>query len=440
MSKRSSISSDYAKLNTVIVKSPGSESKRVNSLVPTLNRAGFSMDIVGSHAIEEHRIFKRLLVDSGIEVLELNDLIDNALEEARKIGAFDKFLERYYPEIYRLHGYEKNALSTEDLIGAGKKTFYPQIIGKSVFLTKPLQWMYYTRDVATILPNGIALNAFDNKSRAPETPLVRFMFQNTKRFKDNEIIFDAEIENVLLQGGDLIVLNEKTLIMGVDNMSERIAAQKLARKAGIDVIAVTLPKGPADNRANTMTAVNILFLHLDTLFNLIDEHKALVIPYFFQDEYAKENPFFAFLDSIELEDLSGEDRASIFHVREALKNIGTVSFYLSGSGKELKTNLKLVNFLEKEFGYNFAFIGGEPKPKLDEQVTHLNESVLPELRFQAGNIVTTEPGQVIMYENDTKKTQESLRKMGIKIITFDGHELVRWNGGPHCMTLPLARG
>lgn len=440
MSKENLIPSDYAKLNTVIVKSPSFESRRVNLLLRSLDRTGFPTDILGAHAQQEYVEFKKILINSRIEVLEVHELIDDAVEVAKRAGIFDTFLEKNYPKLSAINSTKENDISAEDLVGAGQNTFYPRIVGKSPFLTQPLHWMYYTRDAAVALSDGIVLSAFDNRSRTPETPLIRFMFQNARRLKDHDIIFDAEAENTLVQGGDVIILNEKTLLMGVDNMSERMAAQKLAQRVGVDVIGVALPRGPADSRKNPMTAANILFLHLDTVFNLIDRNKALTIPYFFQDEYVGRNPLFGFLDSLELESLSDEDRKSIRDVRNALKDMGMVTVYKAESGKEQRLNVKLVDFLEKEFGYRFAFIGGEPKSSLNEQVIHLTENVLPELRFQAGNIVATEPGQIIMYSTDTDKTQESLRKLGVKVTTFDGHELARWNGGPHCMTLPLARG
>lgn len=180
-------------------------------------------------------------------------------------------------------------------------------------------------------------------------------------------------------------------------------------------------------------------LLIDTVFNLVDQKKALIVPYLFNDEFAQENPFIRILMAT-LDELRG--RPEVEKVQRALGSIadlGKVTVYEPGTGREWKTEMRLENYLKQFYGYDFAYVGGEPQNTSAVQIQHFTQSVVRELRFQAGNVLALEPGRAVMYKADTSETQKSLQRIGVKVITFDGHELVRWNGGPHCLTCPLNR-
>ncbi len=433
------IPSDYHKLTKVVVQSPGPESRHVQLFAPHIPLGGFTSDTIGEAASLQHTELTSLLRQDGSTVLYTHDLINSAINEAGP-DVFDRFLEDKFPRLRMLSRRERQKLSANDLIGANDLTFYPRQPGREVFTTHPLQWMYYTRDFAVMLPHGVALTAFDDESRSPETSIVRFMFENAPELKEYPVIFDAEKEGVKMQGGDMIVLDPHTLLMGVGNLSSVEAAKKLAKRTNMDVLGIRLPAGPAheDTESQGFTPLNLLFLHLDTVFNLVDNQRALVIPYFFQDEFEGVHPLSAILASIKLENLSPEDQAKVTRLEKVMDGVGKVTVYEAGTGEEQPTDQKLVNYL-KDRGYSFAFAGGEPKATLQEQVQHLTEVAFPEIRFQGANILANSPGKVIMYKADTSESRRSLAELGVEVALFDGHELARWNGGPHCMTLPLER-
>jgi arginine deiminase len=95
----------------------------------------------------------------------------------------------------------------------------------------------------------------------------------------------------------------------------------------------------------------------------------------------------------------------------------------------------LVDYL-RSLGYKIHYIGGEP-PETDV-LKHVVEHVMREVRFQGGNVVATRPGRLIAFEGNNH-TLEELRASGIQVSTFPGHELAKWHGGPHCLTMPLER-
>jgi arginine deiminase len=88
-------------------------------------------------------------------------------------------------------------------------------------------------------------------------------------------------------------------------------------------------------------------------------------------------------------------------------------------------------------GYTVHFVGGEP-PATDF-IRHLFTVVLYEHDRQGANVVATAPGHVVAYEG-ASRTHAALRRAGITVTTFQARELWPFNGGPHCLTMPLERG
>jgi antitoxin (DNA-binding transcriptional repressor) of toxin-antitoxin stability system len=53
-------------------------------------------------------------------------------------------------------------------------------------------------------------------------------------------------------------------------------------------------------------------------------------------------------------------------------------------------------------------------------------------------IVATRPGRVVACA-ENEYTLGALRGAGVELRPFEASEIVRWGGGPHCITLPLER-
>jgi arginine deiminase len=115
-----------------------------------------------------------------------------------------------------------------------------------------------------------------------------------------------------------------------------------------------------------------------------------------------------------------------------------VRLYRAGSGDEDASvhDLKLVDYVRQR-GYDVTFVGGAPPDTPDFE--YLIEVVLREHALQAANVVATGPGRVIAFEG-AARTHAALAAAGVHVSTFDARELWPWNGGPHCLTLPLERG
>jgi arginine deiminase len=244
---------------------------------------------------------------------------------------------------------------------------------------------------------------------------------------------------VYLDGGDTIVLDEKTLLLGVGNRSSREAAPKLARRLGMDVIAVAMP--PAEKQSG----LNRQLLHLDSIFNLVDTNKVLAVPYFLEKRYNESNPVKSILlglaaqtDHIRVaqpeREMSKSDDLQL--TMEMMSQVGWVTTFEAGSGKATPLNLKLVDYF-RERGYQVIYVGGDQgQTPLEKYVV---ERAMYELRWQGANVVQLGPGRVIAYEHNIH-TNEALRRAGVEVLTFPGELLSINNGGPHCLLMPLVRG
>ncbi|MGH9767056.1 MAG: arginine deiminase family protein, partial [Blastocatellia bacterium] len=299
--------------------------------------------------------------------------------------------------------------------------------------------MYWSRDFAVSTPKGVVIGNGQHYRRALENSIARLIFQFADELKEFPIVFDAAKEGVYLDGGDMIVLDEKALLLGVGNRTSRDAAPRLAQKLGMEVIAVAMP--PADKQSG----LNRQLLHLDSIFNLVDTNKALAVPYFLEKRYSESNPVKPILlglaaqtDRIRLAQPEREMTKSddLRLTVELMPRVGWVTKYEAVSGKATPLDLKLVDYF-RERGYQVIYVGGEQgQTPLEKYVI---ERAMYELRWQGANVVQMRPGRVVAYEHNVH-TNEALRRAGVEVLTFTGELLSLNNGGPHCLLMPLVRG
>lgn len=418
------IGHDAGRLKRVLVHPPGDETRKGLGL--SYGPIRFLGGGVNIRAAEEHAAMASLLRASGVEVLNVTQVLDEALHAARSAGALNTWLRGWAPQLIPTSA----KLTGAALVGAADEFIYrndPE--GNFAPLTDPAGSFYWTRDSAVMTPRGVAICRFSNDARTPEAILVRFAYEWAPSLTRYPIVFDANEEQVSMEGGDIMVASPTMLWMGVGNRSQEAAARRLALRLNMDVLAVSLP--PAESRS----PINGLFLHLDTVCTLVSRKTVLTLPWFFEQSYAGGDPL-----SKMLRGLARHPKASAAELNRmaaSLRDIGRVKLFKAGTGLPgaLPGDLKLVDWLRAN-GYTTVFVGGPPPDSGVEK--HAAEVVLPELRRQASNIVAISPGKVIAYGGNTR-TQRALLDAGVEVLTFEGHEIMRNNGGPHCLTQPLER-
>lgn len=415
---------DAAKLKRVLVHPPGPEV--LKGLGLTYGPLRFLGGNGSERAAEEHAAMTTLLRNGGAEVITVTQVLDGALKAAREAGALNTWLRGWAPHLIP----SASKLTGAALLGAVDEFVYhndPE--GNFAPLTDPAGSFYWTRDSAVMTPRGVAICRFSNDARTPEATLVRFAYEWAPQLKRYPIVFDANEERVSMEGGDVMVASPRMLWMGVGNRSQEAAARRLALRLNMDVLAVAMP--PAEQR----TPINGLFLHLDTVCTLVDEKKVLTVPWFFEAPHSGRDPLTRMLKG-----LARQPRATAADLEKmaaSLKDLGKVKLFRAGTGlqDESTGELKLVDWLRKN-AYTVVFTGGTPPDSGLEK--HAAEVVLPEMRRQASNVVALAPGKVIAYGGNPR-TRQALAEAGVEVLTFEGYEIMRNSGGPHCLTQPLER-
>jgi len=434
---------DVGRLRRVIVLTPGEEMRRM-TLLASGDHPGLADDAMQPGAISQHEKFLLLLQQQGAEVLTFENLLDSAIRVARERGVLPEWLHKQFsrsPELWK----HSNEITASDLLGRGRYFYHYDGQGRLAPLLWPQKWLYYTRDSAVMTPRGLVVTRFANYDRAIDATLMEFAFRYAPELARYPITFNAEAQDVFVQGGDLMVLDEHTLLLGTGNLSEPQAAERLAQKLNMEVLGVSMPNLAARKSGYSgFTGVHLQFLHLDAFFTLVDKNKALTVPYVLEARYAESDPILGLLDTVEADSRAMREADPTRHnngdsriaaAQQAIREIGWVTRYEAGTGRATALQEKLVDVLRKR---NFTIIpvGGEKGSLSTEE--YLLERVLFELNFQAGNVVALRPGVVVAYAENVH-TIAALRKAGVEVLPFEGSYLAMWHGGPHCLTLPLER-
>jgi arginine deiminase len=432
--------SDVAPLRAAIVLSLGNQIFKSSDLGGAGSNRHPLFGSLPRGVIREHQALRDLLQKQDVRVMDVRELLGSALRNARREGKLAEWLKQTFPATANAAIKRIDALDADSVLNLRDDHYYAKREDGLVDPLFPgLPSMYWSRDFAVSTPKGIIIGNGQYYRRALENSAARLMFQFADELKQFPIVFDAAKEGVHLDGGDVIVFDEQTLLVGVGNRSSRNAAAKLAQKLGMDVLAVSMP--PADKQSG----LNRQLLHLDSIFNLVDKDKILVAPFFLEKRYSASNPlrpillgFANQMDEIRKAQPEREMGKSddVRLTVELMPQVGWLTRYEAGSGKVTELNLKLVDYF-RERGYRVVYVGGEQGALPLEK--YVVERAMYELRWQGANVVQLGPGRVVAYEHNPH-TNEALRRAGVEVLTFSGELLSLNNGGPHCLLMPLVRG
>lgn len=398
------VSSEIGKLRAVIVHRPGPE---LEHLVPRyLENLLFDEIPWLKRAREEHDEFVRALCSQGAHAYYIEKLIEDIIQDEKikeeLINEHLKFSTLVDKEVKKIvHDYIMKLGNKEavDTLIAGlpkyivkelkSEVLFSDLTNKSYpFYLDPMPSMYFTRDHGSVINGGLLISQMFNFARRRETIFLRFLHKYHAIFKDSNVPlwFEKEIPTGL-EGGDVLVANEDTIIIGFSERTTEAAIETLAQRLLIDdkelkqILVVQIPAKRA-------------YMHLDTVFTMIDYDKFLIYPGIKNDIH-----------------VYGLTEGRNGHVEAKAEDSlpKALSKYLKLSGVEILDS------------------GGEnPITAAREQWS------------DSTNTFALSPGTVITY-NRNEETNKILRRRGINVIEVEGSELVRGRGGPRCMTMPLIR-
>jgi arginine deiminase len=413
------VHSEVGKLRSVLVHRPGLCLER---LTPA-NREEFLYDDVVwvERARAEHDAFTDILRARGVEVLYLQELLTETLATSadsrrhivsRAVSSYTVGLSlvddlRAYlfglaPE--RLAEILVGGLLISELEGLDLEAISRHSLGAVLarpdsFVLPPLPNTLFTRDSSAWLYGGVILPPLFWHARRLEVSNVSEIYRHHPRFSDAGFDFwyppagDDERfavedfgQNASLEGGDIMPIGRRTVLVGMGERStgrmvEHIARSLFASGAADRIIACRMEQARA-------------YMHLDTVFNLVDVDAATLFP--------------SVVEAMRVYSVRPGATDDAFDVTEERGLLEAVADALGV--REIRV----------------IPTGGDAFQSSREQWNDAN------------NVVAIEPGVVVGYERNTH-TNAALRAAGIEVLEIAGSELGKGRGGCHCMTCPLVR-
>lgn len=396
--KSINVYSEIGELEEVLVHTPGDEIRHV---APSrLEELLFSAELEPDTAIKEHKSFVKILKEHGVKVVQLVDLCSatyDAVSEDIQEEFIEDWLNQAEPKLNIEHRelvkkYLKSSKNTKEMIKkmiSGIRAKELNIKQKESLIVDPMPNLYFTRDPFASIGNGISLNSMKYKTRKREVLFSKFIFTHNKKYKNVPRYFDEDSTELTIEGGDIFIYNEETLVIGNSERTNHKAIISIAKNIKNNkeckfkkIIVINVPPMPN-------------LMHLDTWITMLDYDKFLYSP-----------NMMTVLKFWEI-DLQKEE----IELVEKNENLEKILHSIIGKKPILIP------------------VGGKDADQLDIDI---------ETHFDATNYLAIKPGVVIGYDRN-KKTQKALKEAGIKVLPFEGDQLSLGMGSARCMSMPLVR-
>jgi len=395
------VHNEVGKLRRVLLHRPGQE---LENLMPQyLSRQLFEDIPYLVHAREEHDEFAKTLSSAGVEVCYLLDLVAEAVSDS---GAQEQMVEDFVAEIglcargaeglvrdYLLHLPVPEMLAAmargvrKSELGRRERRHLVDFIDDAYpFFVDPMPNLYFTRDPFFMVGGGVCFSSMATTVRARETLFGKYLFANHPVYRNTPVLHRRD-DPFSIEGGDVLVLNDQVVAIGVSQRTDPHAVEALAERliseeTGIvRVLAIDIPKTRS-------------YMHLDTVMTMVDWDKFTI-------------------------------HASILPVVRAFsltKRAGKLVI----EPERYAFAQTLADALERDSVTLIQCGGGSAIDAAREQ---WNDGT---------NTLAVAPGEVIAFSRNYV-TNGILRDNGIVVHEISSAELSRGRGGPRCMSMPLWR-
>ena len=395
--------SDIGRLNKVLMHRIDRE---VEGIVPDNLEAMLFDDIPYLVAAKkEHDKYVQVLEANGVEVCFYTEETAKALAAP---GAKEEFIADFLDRS-TIRGGELREILTEYLsakepadlvetcIAGVKRSEVPKpkrvtladyIYASDLYYLHPMPNLYFSKDPAACVGNGVCVNHMRMRARRRESLLMDYIVKYNPDFAPEGTPRWYGYDDVeSLEGGDIMILNDHTLIIGLSQRTTALGIQTLARnllgESGFDrIIVFDIPKRRA-------------FMHLDTVFTMVDYDKFTIHS-------------------------------------EILDAVGIYEIFLDRDGEVQFSTItdSMAEMLKKLLGVpavKLIHVGGNDS--MAAQREQWNDGT---------NTLCLEPGKIITYDRNYI-TNTVLESNDLEVITIPSAELSRGRGGPGCMSCSVNR-
>lgn len=391
--------SEVGRLTAAILHRPGAELQR---LTPRNNDALLFDGLPWvARAQAEHDAFAALLVERGVEVMLLADLLTEALSHsgaarmhgiaaavdprrlglplAQELSAYLRALEPAPLAHVLMAGMTFNELP----LSGAELSLVRRMHHGGDFVIDPLPNLLFTRDSSFWIGPRVAITSLALPARVRETSLTDVIYAHHPRFLGVRRAYESRSAPV--EGGDVLLLAPGVVAVGVGERTTPAGAEALARSLFDDDLAHTVLAVPiAQSRAQ---------MHLDTVCTMVDVDAVVMYP-------------------------------------PVVDSLSAFAIHRDGNGGvRIDDEVPFVDAAATAMGID----------RLRVIATGLDPVTAEREQWDDGNnTLALAPGVVVAYERNVE-TNARLADAGIEVLPIQASELGTGRGGPRCMSCPAGR-
>lgn len=403
------VSSEYGRLNAVLLHRPGIEIER---MTPYNAADALYSDILSKHIVDKEYDAFRGVFEKWTKVYYVEDILADLMDN-------DDVRQRLVTQSCQIDGcqhlvdelmtHESRRLAEELIEGVPyHDDTDPDRFRDERYTLKPLYNLFFTRDASSSVYESVLINSMSFHVRERETLIYKTIFEDYFR-ADTFCAKDAN-SNARTEGGDVQVASPNLLCIGMGIRTNHKGIMYLAEKFASErpsfrILVQELPHKPDS------------FIHLDMVHTFLGSHQNMV----YQPMIEKTGILSSMATTL-LECDNGKIKSHEYpNILEGLK----------ACGMDMEP----------------VYCGGTDRWYQDREQWH-----------SGANFFALGDGKVIGYERNVN-TIESLSKAGFSVldaddvccgkvdmksydkfvVTFKASELPRAGGGARCMTMPINR-